>query len=398
MRILQICNRVPYPPHDGGAIAMLNMTKGFHGLGHELHLLCLNTKKHHADIAALPELFHDLASFRAIDIDTDVKPLNAVLNLVFSLRSYNVSRFFSSRFQEALITTLKGNKFDIVQIEGLHMCLYLPVIRKYSRGKIVLRAHNLEYQIWERLADNTRNPLKRYYLNILASRLLKFEVKAANKVDAIVPITNLDADTFKEIVSVKPIFVSPAGLNMDEYEINRTGQEWPGIFHLGALNWIPNQEAIEWFLKDIWPLVHKEFPKVKFYVAGRDTPQWLYQLEKVGVVALGEVEDARAFMNSKSIMVVPLLSGSGMRIKIIEGMALAKTIISTAVGAEGIHYEDEKNIIIADTPEAFFFAIKKCINNHEFASRVGKNARRLAEQEYDNMALVGKLVDFYTGI
>jgi polysaccharide biosynthesis protein PslH len=398
MRILQICNRVPYPPHDGGAIAMLNMTKAFYTLGHELHLLCLNTKKHYTEPDQLPELFQNIASFKAIDLDTDVKPLNAALNLVLSRRSYNVSRFYSSKFCKGLVRTLEENNFDIIHIEGLHMCVYLSVIRQYTSAKIILRAHNLEYLIWERLADHERNPFKRYYLNILASRLWKFEIKSANAVDAIVPITDNDAELFIDNVTDKVMFVSPAGLDLDDYKIDRSRTEWPGIFHLGALNWIPNQEAMEWFLKEVWPKVHKEFPKVKFYIAGRDTPAWLEQLQKVGVQTLGEVENAVDFMNGKSIMVVPLLSGSGMRIKIIEGMALAKTIISTAIGAEGIHYEDQKNILIADTPEAFFFAIKKCVNNHELANRIGKNARQLAEKEYSNVILVQKLVDFYQSL
>jgi polysaccharide biosynthesis protein PslH len=398
MRILQLCNRIPYPPHDGGAIAMLNMTRAFLELDHDLHLLCLNTKKHHINTEALPDLFKNLASFKAIDIDTDVKMINAAVNLVFSRRSYNISRFYSSKFEKALTETLKANEFDIVHIEGLHMCLYINTIRRYTQARICLRAHNLEYLIWERLADHEANPLKRQYLNILAHRLLKFEVKSALKVDAIIPITETDAEVFTELAPGKPVFVSPAGLDLEEYVINRSRQEWPGIFHLGALNWLPNQEAMEWFLKEIWTKVHKEFPNLKFYVAGRDCPPWLTPLSKVGVVTVGEVESAIDFMNSKSIMVVPLLSGSGMRIKIIEGMALGKTIISTTIGAEGIHYTHEENILIADEPEAFFFALKKCIKNHEFARRVGNNARKLAEKEYSNLKLVVELITFYQSL
>jgi glycosyltransferase involved in cell wall biosynthesis len=127
-------------------------------------------------------------------------------------------------------------------------------------------------------------------------------------------------------------------------------------------------------------------------------PAWVSQLKEVGVEPIGEVDSAIDFMNSKTIMVVPLLSGSGMRIKIIEGMALAKTIIATSIGAEGIAYKDQENIIIADGPEAFYYAIKKCIQNHEFANRLGKNARQLVEKEYSNLALVEKLVGFYEGL
>jgi len=399
MRILQICNRIPYPPHDGGAIAMLNMTKGFSKLGVELHLLCLNTKKHYFDPNSLPALFQDLASFETVEIDTDVKPVQAAMNLLFTRKSYNISRFYSKQFEKELIKTLKANTFDIVHLEGLHICVYLNAIRKHGGGaKICLRAHNLEYVIWERLAENETNPLKRFYLKSLAKRLFDFEVKTAKNVDALVPITETDAEIFREMSPNIPVFVSPAGLDLEAYTINATKQEWPGIFHLGALNWMPNIEALQWFLKEVWPRLHKEYPKLKFHVAGRNMPAWLNDLKTVGVEAHGEVANAIDFMNSKTIMIAPLLSGSGMRIKIIEGMALGKTIVSTTIGAEGIPYEDQKNILIADTPDAFYLALKKCIQNQESAKKIGKNARKFAEENFSNEVLVGKLVGFYERI
>ncbi len=275
------------------------------------------------------------------------------------------------------------------------MCLYIDTIRKYSKAKISLRAHNLEYLVWERLADSERNPVKRMYLNILTKRLLHFEAKAIEKVDFLIPITSVDAELFEAMNTDASVFVSPAGLDLEDYVIDKSKKDWPGIFHLGALNWMPNVQGIEWFLKEIWPKLHTAFPKLKFYIAGRNMPDWLNKLDRVGVVAVGEVENAVDFMNSKSIMVVPLLSGSGMRIKIIEGLALGKTIVSTSIGAEGIDYEDETDILIADEPDEFINAIKKCINNPDLANRIGKNARQLAEKEYSNKILVGKLIGFY---
>ena len=374
---------------------MINMTKGFYNSGQELHLRCLNTRKHHVKVQDLPDIFKNLASFEAVDINTDITPIGAAFNLLFTGKSYNISRFYSRNFEKELIKTLQALQFDLIQIEGLHMCLYIDTIRKYSKAKISLRAHNLEYVIWERLADSERNPIKRMYLNILAKRLLNFEAKSIKKVDFLIPITSADAELFEEMGTNATIFVSPAGLDLEDYVIDKSKKEWPGIFHLGALNWIPNLQGIEWFLKDIWPNLHSAFPKLKFYIAGRNMPDWLKKLDRVGVVPIGEVENAVDFMNGKSIMVVPLLSGSGMRIKIIEGMALGKTIISTTIGAEGIDYEDETNILIADEPEEFVNAIKKCINNPEMANRLGKNARQLAEKEYSNKSLIGKLVGFY---
>ncbi len=158
---------------------------------------------------------------------------------------------------------------------------------------------------------------------------------------------------------------------------------------------MPNVQGIEWFLKEIWPGIHTQFPELKFYIAGRNMPEWLKKLGKVGIIAIGEVSNAIDFINSKSIMVVPLLSGSGMRIKIIEGMALGKTIVSTSIGAEGIEYEDNVNILIADQPDEFVKAIIKCVKNPEFASRIGNYAQKFAHKEYSNTSLVNNLVGYY---
>ena len=124
-------------------------------------------------------------------------------------------------------------------------------------------------------------------------------------------------------------------------------------------------------------------------------PDCFKNLEDINIVNLGEVDNAYLFMQSKAIMIVPLLSGSGMRVKIIEGMANGKTIITTSIGAEGINYENNKNILIADTPAQFIEAIKYCIANKNNIDTIGNNAKLLIENEYDNAKIVLNLIDFY---
>ncbi len=395
MRILLLCNRVPWPPSSGGPIATVNIIKGFQQLGHNLHLLCLNPKKSFVSKEETPDIFKDLDSYRAVYIDTDIEAFGALYNLLFSKESYHISRFHSKAFSGKLIYVLQNFTFDIIQLEGLHISIYLPLIRQYSKAKIVLRAHNVEYLIWERLASAEKNPLKKWYVSLLAERLKKYEVEVLNKFDAIVPITNYDAETFKELGCKIPIHVSPTGLNLDEYQIDKSATEFPSVFHLGALDWMPNLQAIEWFLAEVWPKIHAQMPNLKFYIAGRHMPNSIKMLQVAGVEVVGEVEDAKAFMNSKSIMIVPLLSGSGMRIKIIEGMALAKTIVSTSIGAEGIAVDHEKNILIADDANSFAEAVLRCVRDRSFSERLGENARKLIEEKYSNLSLVKALSGFY---
>ena len=172
-----------------------------------------------------------------------------------------------------------------------------------------------------------------------------------NQFDAIATITDLDSITYRKMGCKLPIIHVPFGIDLQRYKIETTDLEKPSVFHIGAMDWRPNADGINWFLNNIWIKVSERNPSIKLYLAGRNMPEWLLQLKMKNVVIKGEVADSHEFINSKSIMIVPLNSGGGMRVKIIEGMAFAKTIISTAVGAEGIEYENGKNILIANSEE-----------------------------------------------
>jgi polysaccharide biosynthesis protein PslH len=170
------------------------------------------------------------------------------------------------------------------------------------------------------------------------------------------------------------------------------------LFSIGSMNWIPNQEGIRWFLDKVWPEVNKRHPFLKYHIAGREMPQWLTECQLPNVVIAGEVESALKFMKEHSIMIVPLFSGSGIRIKIIEGMACGKTIISTTLGAEGIQYTNLENILIADDAEGFVRMITACMNERSVIHRIGSSARELIFREYDRNLIIGRLLAFYQKI
>ena len=152
MRILQLMNKVPWPPKDGGAIACLNMTKGFSMLGHEVTVLSMNTSKHHVRIKDMPLDLRKKADFRLVEVPASINWFEAALNLLFSDMPYNAQRFISDEYTTELVKLLNEKKFDVIQLEGLYLCPYIPVIRQYSEARIAYRAHNIEYEIWERTA------------------------------------------------------------------------------------------------------------------------------------------------------------------------------------------------------------------------------------------------------
>jgi glycosyltransferase involved in cell wall biosynthesis len=308
-----------------------------------------------------------------------------------------VQRFISKAFEEKLTEILRKEDFDIVQMETLFMAPYLKVIRKQSRAKAVLRAHNIEHLIWKRMTQASRNPLKKCYLNHLYKTLEQYEKSVLNQFDGILPITEKDAAFFRQHTQ-KPVKTIPFGINPDNFPETANLPVENALFHIGAMNWMPNEEGIRWFLKKAWPLLVRRFPEIKLYLAGRAMPPWLLRLHEKNIVVAGEVESAQEFIASKSISIAPLFSGSGVRIKILESMSLGKAVVSTSTGAEGIEYSNGKDILIADTAETFAEAVARLYQNPEEARRIGKNARRLIETKHNNPKIIKRLETFYEEI
>lgn len=395
MRILQLMNKVPWPPKDGGAIACLNMTKGFSMLGHEVTVLSMNTSKHHIRIKDMPPHIRSKADFRLVEVSASVNWLEATLNFLFSRLPYNAQRFISDEFSFELIRLLTEKSFDVIQLEGLYLCPYIPVIRKYSEAVIAYRAHNIEYEIWERTAQLSEG-LRSTYLRNLSKRIKHFEISYLNQYDLLVPITDRDGMILDALGNTKPRHTSQTGIDFASLVPTAKKLEFPSLFHIGALDWAPNQEGLIWFFDHCWPRIHSENPEIKFYLAGRNAPEWFERHIKLeGVEYLGEINDAYDFINSKAVMVVPLFSGSGMRIKIIEGMALGKPIVTTDIGTEGIPTEDGNNILIANDADQFTEAITRLINDRELSDRIGKNAIGFIQEKFDNLSQAGALIEFY---
>lgn len=399
MRILQLCLRVPFPPQDGATIAMYNMAHSLANAGAEIKMLAFNTKKHFVNTDSIAKEIKSKFRLETVYLDASVKIIPALLNIFKKSESYNIIRFDSEEFHDKLKEILSKETFDIVQCEGLFLSPYIETIRTLSKAKVILRAHNVEWLIWQRLADACSNPVKKWYLQFLASRLKKYENNIINKFDAIVALTNEDKKLFEDASCKVPVVIAPIGVNTNEYDLPEKNSDTNklSLFHLGSMDWMPNLEAVEWLLANIWQKVLEENKDVTLYIAGKNMPQKFFSINSTNLIVDGEIKDAKKYMSTKTIMIVPLLSGGGMRVKIIEGLALGKIIISTTIGAEGIEYTNGKNILIANTPEEFCNAIASCANKNLLQS-VSHEAKLLAKEKYDNIEIGKKLFGYYKSI
>ncbi|MCW5909224.1 MAG: glycosyltransferase [Chitinophagales bacterium] len=388
-----LLNRVPYPLNDGGAIGAYNFIKGYADAGCDVTILTMNTARHYVESDKIKEVLGGFGKGHAVYVDNRIKPLGAIKNL-FTGKSYITERFVSQEFKDALIRLLTGTKYDVVHIDGIPPANYISVVREHAKAKVSMRAHNVEYMIWKRIAENENNPVKKWYLKLQSERLAAFERKVWQQCDLVMAISREDEATILNDVPEAKTAIVPAGMDIPRQPLNTNFNPLDLCF-IGAMDWMPNIQGMEWFVEKVLPVLQAEFPKIKVAVAGKKTPDSFMALESENLLPVGEVPDAKEFMLQHGLMIVPIVSGSGIRIKILEGMALGKTVLATTMAAEGLGLSNGETILIADTPKEFSEQIKRCINDASLAKKIGTNAHRFAYEHYRNKSIFEKLIARY---
>ena len=397
MKILQLCLKPPLPARDGGCIAMNNVTEGLLQAGHKVKVLTIFTFKHDLNPELMPEEYVEQTGIEGVFIDTRVNAVEAFASFVTS-DSYNISRFFSTDFDIRLAKLLRKEDYDVIHLESLFMTPYVGTIRRLSMAPIVLRSHNLEFVIWEKIAAGTSNVFRRMYLKYLTRKLRSYELSMLNEVSGIAAISEEDKNRMLALGVKKRIRTIPFGVDLNQYPYESDAYSEVALFHLGAMDWGPNLEGVLWFLKNIWPSVHERFPLLKFYLAGRNMSDEISRLNLVNVEVVGEVENAVSFMQSKAIMIVPLLSAGGVRVKIIEGFAMGRAVISTSLGAEGLNCEHGKQLFLADRKEDWLEAIEKLLHDEDARKSMALEGRKHVAAHFDIAEVTNQLVNFYKEI
>jgi glycosyltransferase involved in cell wall biosynthesis len=204
-----------------------------------------------------------------------------------------------------------------------------------------------------------------------------------SKVDGIAAITAKDSDFFKSHFADKKLITLPFTVDLKDYnDKNEYGKK--AIFFIGAMDWYPNLEGVKWFIDKVWGSVLHQHPTAKFYIAGKAMPDELKKLEEKNIINLGEVDDAKTFMEKHPLMIAPIFSGGGLKIKIIEAMAMGKIVVCNPEAATGIPITDKVNILLADSSLAFIDVISECFNHVQELPQIGRNARLLIEGNFSS--------------
>lgn len=389
MRILILTPRPPWPPIDGGRVAMGRLAEGLVQAGTDVEILSLDPRKHRAAEVRAP------VPMQRIDIDTS-RVIGPLWKALRGSTPFVVSRFLSNDFREALRVVVHRFKPDIVQIESPFLLPYAVDVRRESDARIVLRSLNVEFRIWEGLARNERNRLRQFSLRRVASSLRSYEVRHLDTPDAIVPISNADFDDFRTLGCTRPMYVVPCGIT--PMELGDAAPEPGSVGFIGSLDFRPNQDAVEWIIDELWQRVIERAPEARLSVAGSTPPDWLRRKAHGKIEFLGPVGDAQAFMQRMSVIIAPLFAGSGMRVKVLEAMALGRPVVATTIGAGGIEIENGRDILIADDALSFAECIVRLLHEHDLAARIGNAARAMVAQRYDNDTLARGLVAFYESL
>jgi glycosyltransferase involved in cell wall biosynthesis len=398
MQILFLVSRFPYPLKDGGTIATFRLISGLTKLKNQVHILCFNSKKHFVQKEEIPLNYFEINNIHLIEVNNQPNFLRALKNFVFSSKPYMVERFNHKNFNKKLSDLLLNNSFEIVQVEGLYMLQYVNIIKKLSNAKVVYRPHNVEHQIWFSLGNTYTSFISKFYIRNLADRIKKYEFSIINTYDVILPISEEDSNFFTESGNKKNKLIVPAGFHVPQnLPIGPSG--FNSIYFLGSLEWLPNLQGISWFINNCWNKIKIRHPELNLFIAGRNlSRKFVLKHNLEGIIWEGEIEDQDEFIKSKSLMIVPLFSGSGMRLKIIEAFLHGKPVISTPLGARGTKAVNGKHILMAENNIQFEEQIERLIEDKNLYLELARQAFELASSHFNNEKICAGLNSYYHSI
>lgn len=391
MKALYLTNKPIYPKIDGGCVAMDNFLKCLLQSGVEVKHMCISTNKHPFDIKSYPEEYQSKLNIVNHHIDTDVTPSRVIKGL-FQSGSYNINRFNCPELQDRIELELEQSDVDVVILESLFTTTYINPIRFKSKARIFVRTHNIEHKITEDLAKHASG-LKKMYITKLAKDLKEYELNALNKVDGIFSISKDDSDHMKVLGINTPIQTIGVAIPQPDIMNNYEGKS---IFHLGSMNWQPNIEAVTRLI-NLFPGIRKSVPNCELHVAGSaDNGEFKTQPDQE-VYFDGFVENINTYAIKQGVLVSPIISGSGVRIKILEMMSVGIPVVTTKLGASGIDYTSSKCLVTAETDQELIDSSIELIQNKELRKEIGQNAIEYIRKNHNIESISTEIIEFIQG-
>jgi polysaccharide biosynthesis protein PslH len=400
MRFLFLTPQFPYPPQAGGPLRNYGLIDGLHAAGHRVDLLTF-VEPGQPDPAATP-----LAGLceRIITVPAPSRSTRQRLrDLLLSAEADIARRFYSPDFAKALSGLLAAGCYDLVQIEGLEMAPYLPLVRAGNpAAKTVYDAHNAEFNLQHLIHRVDRRNLTRLpaalYSFLQWRRLTRLERAVCQQVDHVIAVSEADAEALHELVPTLQPDVVPNGIYTAEYTcLDKQLDLGPAaLLFTGTMNYRPNVDAVLWFADEIMGVIREAVPEARLFIVGNKPHSRLDGVRQRDYIEVtGYVQDVTPFLHSATVYVAPLRMGSGTRLKLLQAMAAGCAIVSTSTGAEGLHVSSGREILLADTAARFARATVALLRDPAQRVQLGQAAQELVRQQYDWSVIVPRLLAVY---
>lgn len=318
--------------------------------------------------------------------------LDLVRNALGSTLPYAVEKYRSPAMTAKMVEIIQSDTslpLDLVVCDFLFPAANCPPPRDLGIP-IVLFQHNVEAEIWRRLTENQRNPIARAYLRSQYHRMRRVERELSKRFTGVIAVSDEDATHFRDTYQLENVLGSvPTGVDTSYFSPEDkvrgdSGRTRPRIAYLGSMDWLPNIDAVSYYVRDVLPTLIAAYPDLEFVVIGRNPAPSIVELARnhPSVVLTGTVDDVRPHLLKCDHLVVPLRAGGGTRIKIFEAMSLGVPVVSTRIGAEGLPVEHDRDLLLADTPEELSAASLRLLRDPATATRLAHHSRERVVRDH----------------
>jgi glycosyltransferase involved in cell wall biosynthesis len=365
---------------------------------HAVTAVCLAPAS--ADMAAavrgVEELGAEAVIVRGHDADGTQKRLIQMRSLL-SLRSFERRLFTVPKLQRALDDLLIARQFHVVNLEFPFFSHYR--LRQAPAGeplpRLILDEHNVEYDVVRQMTGPKRGLGRHIHNSVNWPKLRREEAAAWRDFDGVMFTSASDVDRARAHAPGLRARLIPNAVDVHSFRPDGAPVDGDTVLFFGTLKYFPNYDGVLFFLREIWPLLAMSHPRARVKVVGADPPQEVLALQGPRVEFTGLVEDVRSHIATAAVSVVPLRIGGGTRLKILEAMAMARPIVTTSLGVEGIRAQPGRDLLVADTPADFAAAVGQILDNPALAGRLGCSARSLVEADYSWDAVGRDLEEFF---
>lgn len=401
MNVLFLTQILPYPPNAGPRVKTWQVLRYLVEAGHKVTLVSFLRPEEAPFADEVRQLVDDL---RVIPFERRIiREMVSFARACLKNRPFLVERDADRRMQQAIEEILAGNSIDIIHLDQVTMTQFVLEKDMYPR---VFDAHNATWQILR--GAKSHQPVWRRPIIAREVKAMKvYEGKVVSTFEHTLAVTQADkGDLIEAVRSQGPLEVAsdgkikvvPISVDVEQFSPAEPAGDSLEILSIGSLHYAPNADGVRWFLREVLPRVLESSPEAKTVVIGKDPPadfQRIADQSKGRIQVKGYVPDLDPYFARAALMVVPVLAGSGMRVRILEGLARGMPMVTSSLGAQGIEVRSGEEILIADSSQAFSQAVLTLLSQPELRKAMSKSARKLAVEKYDWRKALTPMAEIY---